>query len=411
MSSYPPLEKKKQQKNRKGRLLIFGLLVAAFGLFGGVYYYVTKVGSIGSFFQGKGNAGQAPITEAPGSPQHCSVKYSNWTPYFFHDKLIYCDPNYKSRVKTNIDAEQVVFADQFSEGLARVSLKGKGSGDHVVYIGTSGKIAIAADPNREFAGPFSEGLAFAVDRKTGKVGFIDKQGKYAIAPQFYLSTNGKWNTVERDRQFENFFFSSGLAPVYNDQVNPKLPLLPAACGYIDHKGHYVIPTTFLIGCAFENDLARVLAKDDSRSKKRWGFIDTHGKRVIPSIYMQAQDFSEDLGAVLDFQGRWGFLDKAGRYVIPAQFSDVGSFSEGLATAAMTKLDKKQWGYIKKDGSWLIEPRFDTADAFEDGEAHASSGEGATKEDYWINTSGKIERHKRQIIPFEIQDFDESAAAK
>ena len=130
--------------------------------------------------------------------------------------------------------------------------------------------------------------------------------------------------------------------------------------------------------------------------------------------MQAQDFSEDLGAVLNFQGYWGFLDKSGNYVIPAKFNDVGSFSEGFAAAAITTQDKreKKWGYIKKrDGSWLIEPRFDLADAFQDGEAHASSGEGAGKEDYWINTSGKIERHKRQLIPFEIQDFEDSASGK
>jgi hypothetical protein len=403
----PTFDKDKKKKAKKRRRLIICLFIVAAGLFSGICYHLHRQGLLASIFPALnfGAPAQAPITPAPQSNDRCPVTYSDWDPYFFHEKLVYCDANFKCRAKTNIDQSQVVFADRFSDGLARISLKTASGDDAIAYLATSGKIEIAADPAREFSGPFSEGLAYSIDKESRTLGFIDKHGKYVISPRFYLSNSSKHTYVQKANQLANCIFVCGLAPVYTEKVNSRIPMTPA-CGYIDHKGKFVIPPIYLQGCAFVENHARINVRDTTRLLARWGFIDTHGNRVIQPIYMQAHDFSDSLAAVLDYQSRWGFVDKKGKYVIPAKFSDADIFSEGLAAAATTTNDKKLWGYIRKDGSWLIEPRFDDAGAFHNGEAHAICGdpESTSREDYWINKAGKIEHHRHQLIPFDIEDL-------
>ena len=399
----PTFDKNKKKKARKLRLIIFGLCVAVAGLAFGIYYSLNKVGSLSTIFQSvdPNASSQAILTPVPEGVSRCSVAYTDWLPYFFRDKLIYCDSNFHCKVKTEITVSQLSYADRFSDGLARLSLKEAGKPDSIVYIGTSGKIEIPSDASRDTSGPFSEGLAYSVDKASGKLGFIDKKGNYSIPPKFVMSHSTKQNTVNKISQLENCFFSSGLAPVYNEKVNTKFQVLPS-CGYIDHSGKFVIPTKFVEGCAFVGSRARVCVKDESQFGRRWGYIDPKGTFIITPVYMQAQNFSNDLAAVLDYQGRWGFIDKNGKFVIAAKYSDINAFSEGIAAASVTT-DKKLWGYLRKNGIWLIEPQFENAEDFHGGEAHASNGDAdsKSKEDFWINANGKVERHRRQLIPFDI----------
>jgi hypothetical protein len=403
MTQYP-FVKQKKQKSPKTAIIIIVLLIIAVGIFAGIYLQLNKLGPLSALFQSGETAHQVPITAAPKSKEHFAVKYVDWQPYFFKNKLIYCDANYKCQVTTDIKADQVSFADRFSDGMARVGLKSPGKADSIVYLGISGKTEIAADPDRIMSGPFSEGLAFSVDKSFDFVGFIDKHGKYAIPAQFFLCKTKINPPVSKQTQYENFIFSSGKAPVYTESVNSKRALTPSA-GYIDHAGSFVIPPRYLQACAFVEERARVCVRDNSKSMHRWGFIDPRGKRVIESVYMQVQNFSESLAGVLDYQGRWGFVNKDGKYVIPSRFDDAEPFTEGFAPVAITG-EKKLWGYIRKDGNWLVEPRFDRADAFQNGEAYACNGEQSSpsKEEYWIDKTGKIERHSRQLINFDIKDL-------
>jgi hypothetical protein len=405
----PPLfDKNKQKKARQLKMVIFGLAITALALFGGIFFALQKTGSL-STIAGVNNNNKAnsnnplPITPLASSDLNCSVNYTDWTPFSFHDKLIYCDSSYRCHVKTKIDSAKVLYADRFSDGLARVALKNADNSNSIVYVDTTGKVVIDADAKRELSGPFAEGLAFSVDKTTRKLGFIDKHGKYVVPPRFALASSKK-APVRKEFQLENCFFSSGLAPVYSEKVNAITADSPA-CGYIDHKGNFSIQPSYLRGCAFVEGRALILAKDESRFHKRWGFIDTHGKKVIDSVYMEAHNFSDGMAAVLDYQDRWGYVDKTGKYTIPAKFSDAEPFSEGLAAVAVPG-DKKLWGYIHADGSWLIQPRFEKADAFHDGEAHASNGDPNSKlfEEFWINSSGVIESHRRRLIPLEIEDL-------
>lgn len=406
----PKFDKDKKKKAQTYRKVVLALVLFALALYGGIFYTVNKkIGSIAALF-GSQEQTAAPIKPAPTGTPHPALKSNAWIPYYFHEKLIYCDSNYRMHVKTTLDSADVVSADLFSDGLARITLK-NGEKTEYVYIDESGKIAIPADESRSYSGPFSEGVACAVDKETDKLGFIDKKGKYVIQPEFALSAFASGGDTHRADQLENAIFSSGLAPVYTSKLNETANLTPS-CGYINHKGDFVIPVKFLAGGAFVDERARVSVKDESKWHHRWGYIDPKGKIVLKPIYMQVHDFSEGLAAVVDYKGKWGFIDRSGNFKIPAELADATSFSEGFAAAANAVASKKLWGYIKKDGSWLVQPRFQKALPFQDGEAYACNGcDGDRKpeEEFWINKEGSIERHTRRIVPLELLDLtkDES----
>jgi hypothetical protein len=118
---------------------------------------------------------------------------------------------------------QYGYADKFSDGLARITVDVQMSGKVEVngrpiltvmgkdgYIDTTGKSVI--DPQFQFAGAFSEGLArVMID---GKYGYIDKSGKVVVKPPF--------NRAAGD-------FSQGLAQV---TIGDK-------SGYIDKTGNWI----------------------------------------------------------------------------------------------------------------------------------------------------------------------------
>ena len=109
---------------------------------------------------------------------------------------------------------------------------------------------IVINPQFDWAGQFSEALAQIRigDDKTGKWGFIDKQGHLVVNPQFDWAGQ----------------FSEGLAEVrIGDNQTGKW-------GYIDKQGHYVVNPQFDWAGQFNERLAQVRIGDDKTGK--WGFI-------------------------------------------------------------------------------------------------------------------------------------------
>jgi hypothetical protein len=107
--------------------------------------------------------------------------------------------------KQLFEVSQIEKAQYFSEGFARVTIKGRAG-----YINTEGKVII--EPRFDDAVEFSDGMASV--KLSGKWGFIDRIGNLVIKPQFSSAA----------------FFKNGLAKVFvNDELS----------GYIDKKGEYV----------------------------------------------------------------------------------------------------------------------------------------------------------------------------
>jgi hypothetical protein len=72
-------------------------------------------------------------------------------------------------------------------------------------------------------------------------------------------------------------------------------------------------------------------------------------------------------------------------------------------------DRSVWGYIKSDGTWLVKPQFERADSFADDEAYCckNCSSKSTKEEFWINKDGTIEKHTRHLIPIALPDLSSS----
>src|SRR5690606_11151229 len=99
--------------------------------------------------------------------------------------------------------------------------------------------------------PFLQGETLTYARKDNKIGFVNTEGNWVIAPKF-----------EKARAFR-----SGLAPVF----------LNKNWGYINTNGELVIEPQYSDAEIFSNDgLAPV------KVGKEWGFINTVGELVIPA---------------------------------------------------------------------------------------------------------------------------------
>lgn len=233
------------------------------------------------------------------------------------------------------------YAEDFSEGLAGVEIKGKFG-----YIDKTGKFVIP--PRFHWGKSFSEGLAVAVIRRfdrNGKVtfnkfGYIDRSGKMVIQPR----------GVESEKWLSNF--SEGLACVMQDDKSGDMKI-----GYIDKTGRQVIPPQYEDAFPFREGLAAVTVAG------KFGYIDRTGKMVIPPQFETVGPFCEGL-AYAETGEKRGFIDKSGQMVIKGEeFVWARGFSEGLAPA-QGKNDK--YGYIDKTGKFAIPPQFDRVGDFSEG---------------------------------------------
>jgi hypothetical protein len=222
---------------------------------------------------------------------------------------------------------------------------------HNGYIDRSGRVAVEARFTGAGQYPFSEGLArVEVD---GKVGFIDKSGKYVIEPALDSADS----------------FSEGLARVHGAQ----------GYGFIDRKGVWVIPSQFVSAESFSEGLAFVVST--KVGIRGVGFIDKTGAFAFPPRpYDTAESFHGGLAA-FKVGGKWGFLDRTGRVVSEPRFDEVRTAREGMAAVK----EGGKWGYMDAAGRLAIEPAWEVAFDFHDGLAHVRR-EGKT---VFIDKTGRV----------------------
>lgn len=238
------------------------------------------------------------------------------------------------------------------------------------YINKNGKIEIA--PQFQNAAPFYEGLAAI--RESNRRKYIDRRGEVVI--------EGSFSNITR--------FSEGKAAVQLD----------GRWGYIDKKGNFIINPKYRSAFAFSNGRAFVRSVDFSehyyidkndkriqsvsmpssvdfveenefrdgramiRRQDLFGYIDRDGNAVIDLKYAEARPFSERLAAVR-ISDRWGFIDNSGDVSIAPKFISVGNFGDGLAPA---RAGSNLFGYVDKDGVFVISEQFEVAEPFSEGRA-------------------------------------------
>ena len=116
------------------------------------------------------------------------------------------------------------------------------------------------------------------DEKSGKWGFIDRSGKYAITPQ--------WDHASR--------FSGGLSIVRNGDI------VTGKERVIDKRGSYVSDLEAGVMLPCENGMTLVginVSWDDRGVNRHFGFVDKSGKYAIDPKFDDAFCFSEGTAAV------------------------------------------------------------------------------------------------------------------
>lgn len=232
------------------------------------------------------------------------------------EKIYYWDIN------TGKKSEAFDFAGDFSEGLAFVGLRKKGFG----YINTDFEFVI--EPVYEDVSPFENGIAKVY--RDGKEGFINRSGELLFDPQSL--TDRKYSEI-RD-------YTDGLCMV------SAMPVLER--DFVSRNHGYNNPGI-------------------------WGFIDTRGEEVIKPQYVFAENFQHGTAIVAkgewvfdpeDFiytaeDVRWGVIDKNGNEIVPFIYSDIRRVSLDGRIFAVCCPDegKDKWGVADSDGNLLIEPKY------------------------------------------------------
>ena len=152
-------------------------------------------------------------------------------------------------------------ASDFKEGVALVRL-----GAQRGFIDHTGKFVAKLPAQCVDAGPLSEGLAAVVIKDSKgepKWGFVDKVGKVVIPPLYWVDV--RWFNCNPPA------FSEGLAPVaIGDDVHHKY-------GYLDKTGKFKIAPQFKQATEFVDGLAQVQTGDSGFSKADWNEL--HGRYV------------------------------------------------------------------------------------------------------------------------------------
>lgn len=221
----------------------------------------------------------------------------------------------KGAVKITLqDAESVKI---FKEGLAAYSVIDS-TGVKWGFVNKEGKVTI--NPQFTYVGNFNNGNC-AVANKEGKWGYIDKKGTLTINYQF-----------DRAKEFAN-----GKAVVF----------LSGKAGVIDEKGKYTINPQF---SDMRNDGEAFLVEQDGK----WGWSDRDGKIIINPQFSAAHPFLGFSLAAVQSGENWGFIDKEGKIAINPQFDMAFPFNGNLAMV----VSAHKAGFIDKTGKYIINPQFE-----------------------------------------------------
>ena len=307
-------------------------------------------------------------------------------------------------------------AQEFSEGLAAVELKGKWG-----YIDETGKWQVK--PQYVAAFPFNDGMAGVVI-STGTVSYVTKTGDCVVTgdwhkwfstyapPSFaeglgiysadsrlgYVDREGKTVIAPRYEQAEPF--SGGIAHV----------MLGGKWMWIDKTGQRRGDVTIDGQLRFAEGLASASLPVDASTHANvghlYGYIGVNGQTMIEPRFISADGFSDGLAAVRGYEmtdggmkaSPIGYIDQTGHYVIEPRFNLGGRFSDGMAAVNVDG----QWGYIDKTGAYIVRPQFKAAAPFVRGFAIVSTEKGIACIDtkgtiVWGPRSPQISTQRREAI--------------
>jgi len=225
--------------------------------------------------------------------------------------------------KYEVSKEKWDMAGMFKDGLAPV----RNRSQKVKFINEEFETIFTV--NAEKASSFNDGLAAICD-KYNKWGFIDKNGKEVINPQFDQIVYG---------------FRDGFAIVANEKDDGNYFMIIDKSGNIklDLKQKYESVISFSEG------LVKVLDHGE------YGFINLDGKRVIKMD--DERDYISDFynGYASFREGQeWGLIDVSGKEIFNANYDNPLYVSNGK----IWYNEDDEWGVMDMKGNDIIDPSFD-----------------------------------------------------
>lgn len=268
----------------------------------------------------------------------------------------------------------------FSDGLAPIQVDGRYG-----FIDRQGKEAMA--PTYQWAGEMSEGrAAIIVDRE---VGYIDRNGTVVIAPTFDIPSDIPNETIGKaaapiSGYFSGhvcYFTSSGgiftwprLSLAYRFSEGMACVRVGDKYGYVDKAGRMSIAPRFVSACNFSEGLAAVEvdgAAFGARGRK-WGYINQAGELVIAPRFDLAFEFHETRARIM-VNHKVGYIDGTGNTVVAPRYTyGSADFSDGLAAVCVGEFGENS-GYIDAAGTLVIPARFEQAGSFREGLAPVQIG--------------------------------------
>jgi hypothetical protein len=247
-------------------------------------------------------------------------------------------------------------AQDFSEGLAVVLTRSpkrtKKPLYRAFYIDTTGQQAFdkayETDGLRMPIHPFSGGLGAVIDAKTGKLGYVDRQGNYAVAPLFTPALSPPGATPV----YAFSDFNNGFAWVKDG----------AEEGLIDGKGLFLVrgkytqpnPDT-LSGSPYRQSFGNGLCPVQDRTNGQMFYVDTTGKKAVAlpagSIGLP---FRDGVAWVkLPEASQYQLIDKTGAVLTEVYAAQVRPFAEGLAVVQREAPAKRVFFYDEvPEGSYV-----------------------------------------------------------
>lgn len=264
----------------------------------------------------------------------------NWG-YITEDGKFCITPHYKS-------------ATVFSDDLAWVVTE-NGSPN---AINTKGEVKIVLQ-DAEKVNNFSEGFAAysVIDSSEVKWGFIDKEGKIKISPQFsntgrfsegkctVENSDGKWGFINKQgKLIINYQFEKTIEMFINGKA---IVSLNNKVGLIDENGKYSINPQFN---KMQNDGLNYMIEKDGK----FGWCDKEGKININPQFENAFPFNGNDLAAVKLGNLFGYIYKNGKIAINPQFDMAYPFNGNLALVEVGG----KFGFINKEGKYVINPQFD-----------------------------------------------------
>ena len=257
-------------------------------------------------------------------------------------------------------------ADEFERGVARVQLDGMWG-----FLKEDGTWLI--EPNLHYAHPFSNEIA-CVQYKFFK-GYINRKGEWFIPPVLidtwgfgnesvtevtnmdqevaYISNKGEMITgFEMDSRI-----TYGHGFIHCNRIKARKD---GKFGFLDEKGHWVVPPIYEWAADYVEDRTFVSLK---KSSENYFLIDLDGKILKEGIYPQ-KSFNNGLAIVkvaVDtpdnsvYQNyKMGVIDKDGHWIISPLFDDLKGFEGGFSIFE----DQGKFGVINEEGKVIIEAKYD-----------------------------------------------------